>query len=169
MQYNINQNPKPGTTFFLSLIPGAGHMYLGLMTRGLQILIGFMLCCALLEFAYYISFLIGPAMVVIYIFNLFDAYNCRRRIQQGAEVTDEPIVRAGGVYVGVGLISLGGVGLLYSLQSLSNMVDLYYEVIYNIIRLLPPLLLLAAGVALTVRARKHKHQQKDGGQEDTAA
>jgi len=161
MQYEVNKNPKPGIVFLFSLVPGAGHMYMGLMTRGLQLLIGFMLGCALVGFTYNFNFIIGPAMVVLYIFNLFDAYNCRKRIQAGVEVLDEPVVKVGGVYVGIGLIVLGGLGLLFTLDNLRHMADLFYDIVGNVIRLLPSLILLAVGLVLLSRNRKKAPKEAD--------
>lgn len=161
MQYEVNNNPKPGIVFLFSLVPGAGHMYMGLMTRGLQLLVGFMLGFALIGFTYNFNFIIGPAMVVLYIFNLFDAYNCRKRIQAGVEVADETIVKVGGVYVGIGLIVLGGLGLLFTLDNLSHMADLFYDIVGNAIRLLPSLVLLAIGLVLLGRGRKKDRKEED--------
>lgn len=166
MQYEVNQNPKSGIVFLFSLVPGAGHMYMGLMNRGLQLLVGFMLGCALLGVTYNFNFIIGPAMVVLYIFNLFDAYNCRKLVQSGSEVPNEPVVKIGGVYVGAGLIILGGLGLLFTLDSLRHMTDLFYDIMGNIIRLMPSLILLAVGLVLLRRARKkdRKEQDKESGE-----
>ena len=161
MQYEVNKNAKPGIVFLFSLVPGAGHMYMGLMTRGLQILVGFMLGCALLGFSYNFNFIIGPAMVVLYIFNLFDAYNCRKRIQAGAEVPDEPVVYVGGVYVGIGLIVMGALGLLFTLDNLHRMSAWFYDVMGNIIRLLPSLILLAIGLVLLGKGRKKDRKRED--------
>jgi len=168
MQYEINKNAKPGTVFLFSLVPGAGHMYMGLMNRGLQLLVGFMLGCALLGFTYNFNFVIGPAMTVLYVFNLFDAYNCRKRIQAGAEVPDEPIVQVGGVYVGIGLIVLGSLGLLFTLDNLRYMSDLFYHIMGNIIRLMPSLILLSVGLILLRKSRKKNRNAQDKENDEAA-
>jgi hypothetical protein len=57
-------------TFLLSLIPGVGHLYLGLNKRGLQLLIGAFACISFIP-----TFpLIFPfALTVIWFYGLFDA------------------------------------------------------------------------------------------------
>jgi hypothetical protein len=170
MKYDINKNPKPGAVFVLSLIPGGGHMYMGLMDRGVQILIGFMMGWALLYFTSGISFIIGPAMAVIYVFNIFDAYNCRRQIQSGAGMEDEPLIKhlkIDGKTIGIGLMVLGGLGLLFSLDNLHHMIDQYYEIVHNVLRLLPSLLLLLLGVVLIINGKKGRGGKK--GKQDEAA
>jgi hypothetical protein len=171
MRYDLNKNVKPGAVFVLSLIPGAGHMYMGLMNRGLQILIGFMLGFAFLGFSYSFNFVIGPAMTVLYIFNIFDAYNCRRQIAQGVDLPDEALVQIGGttgVYIGAALIAFGFMGLLFTLESLQYMTSLFYDIVGNVIRLLPSLLLLAIGFVLLrnhrKQTRKAKEQKADSGE-----
>lgn len=170
MQYEVNKNAKPGIVFLFSLVPGAGHMYMGLMNRGLQLLVGFMLGCSLLGFTYNFNFIIGPAMTVLYVFNLFDAYNCRKRIQAGVDVPDETIVKVGGVYVGIGLIVLGGLGLLFTLDNLHHMADLFYDIVGNAIRLLPSLVLLTIGLVLLSKNRKKARagQSQENGADEAA-
>lgn len=167
MKYDINRNPSPAAVFFLSLAPGVGHMYMGLMIRGLQLLVAFMLCCAFLSFSREFSFIIGPAMVVLYIFNIFDAYNCRKKIQGGADIGDESFMKIDGKYVGGALVVLGILGLLFTMRDLRYMADWFYSLVGNVIRLLPSVLLLGVGLVLITRARKKGRKDKNG--EDAAA
>lgn len=58
-------------TFILSfLVPGAGHLYLGLNKRGLQFMIGFFGCIA---FSWLLFFIFPFAIAVIWFYALFDS------------------------------------------------------------------------------------------------
>lgn len=70
----------------LSFIPGCGHMYIGLMKRGMFILISFFACAYLETSIFYRVFRFG--FVIIWIFNVFDVYNCRKKIGIGKIVSD---------------------------------------------------------------------------------
>ena len=73
--------------FLLSLIPGCGQMYLGLMKRGMFLLFSFFACCYLSTSVFYRVFSLG--FIIIWIFGVFDAYNCRKKIGEGKEVIDD--------------------------------------------------------------------------------
>ncbi len=74
-------------TFILSFIPGCGHMYIGLMKRGVFILFSFFACCYLAVSVFYRVFTIG--FIIIWFFSFFDAYNCRKKLESGKEVIDD--------------------------------------------------------------------------------
>lgn len=119
------QRPRPMVlAFIFSLVPGAGHMYLGLMDRGIQLMLIF----------FGTLFLSSPglgegllsnlwAMVVApvtWFYSFFDALQTAGRLNQGEDVADRPIVawdvvRAREGLWGWALIALGVVALLDSL------------------------------------------------------
>lgn len=74
-------------TFILSFVPGCGHMYMGLMKRGLFIMFAFFSCCYLVSSIFYRVFSLG--VVIIWLYNIFDAYNCRKKLEQGKEISDD--------------------------------------------------------------------------------
>ncbi|EPY11511.1 MULTISPECIES: DUF6677 family protein [Paenibacillus] len=80
-------------SLFLSFIfPGAGHFYLGLMQRGLLIMM--MLALDIVAIVYFTAIdakvnvplvvLLGLMLPVIYFFNLFDALQCTERVNHQA-------------------------------------------------------------------------------------
>ncbi len=77
--------PSRLVLFMLSAIPGANHMYLGLMKRGLFVLSMFAL-------SIYLTSLLGgyPAAIIpiIAIASFFDGFNLRRKIIDGVPVSD---------------------------------------------------------------------------------
>lgn len=79
-----------GLTFFLSFVPGAGHLYLGLMNRGLQFLVLFF--GTIFISSMFITELFGFLLPIIWFYCLFDALQQYNRIQESGEVIDTPII-----------------------------------------------------------------------------
>ncbi len=91
---NDNQSTK---TIMLSLIPGLGHMHLGLMYRGLTFIIGFF---GILTMIFFIAVLTGEggflvflgALPIIWIYSLFDAIQLLHRKNRGEVLVDKSIM-----------------------------------------------------------------------------
>ncbi|MEX1029407.1 MAG: hypothetical protein WDZ91_05075 [Paenibacillaceae bacterium] len=84
-------------TIMLSLIPGLGHMHLGLMYRGLTFIIGFF---GILTMIFFIAVLTGEggflvflgALPIIWIYSLFDAIQLLHRKNRGEVLEDKSIM-----------------------------------------------------------------------------
>ncbi|WP_438435177.1 hypothetical protein [Gorillibacterium sp. sgz500922] len=91
----------------LAILPGAGHMYLGLQTRGLQLMAGFLISIYLLDALHLSLFLL--LIPLIWFYALFDALQTISKY--GREpLTDKPLIaglRTHHRAVGLGLIALG--------------------------------------------------------------
>jgi TM2 domain-containing membrane protein YozV len=138
---------SPRSTFWafsLSIIPGAGYMYLGLMKRGLQTMIifyGTIFLAAVTEFMA-ITALVLP---VVIFYTIFDTLQLLKQINQGQAVEDSPLIETGflearGGLVGIALIIVGALALL------NNLLPNYLPYHYLMNRLVPPLLILALGI-----------------------
>lgn len=57
-------------TFVLSWLPGLGHLYLGLNRRGLQFMIGFFICVAMIQV---LPSVFPFAVAILWFYSLFDA------------------------------------------------------------------------------------------------
>lgn len=102
--------------FILSIAPGFGHLYMGLVNRGLQFFVGTILGGILLA-------MLIPVLLPLYIaaaifFSIFDAREAHLRMAQGLEVPDQGFVdlknlstRVGHREIGWGLIILGALAL----------------------------------------------------------
>ncbi|WP_049867724.1 hypothetical protein [Paenibacillus sp. D9] len=73
----------------LSFLPGAGHLYLGLQKRGLQLLLGFLLLIYLMDSMRITLFLF--MLPLLWCFSLFDALQQYGRYQRG-ELQDVPVL-----------------------------------------------------------------------------
>ncbi|UFJ39162.1 hypothetical protein LOK74_13900 [Brevibacillus humidisoli] len=91
----------------LAVFPGAGHMYLGLQRRGLQLMAAFLFTIYVLDLLYLSFFLF--LIPLIWFFSFFDALQQISREGKG-ELRDEPIVdwlANHQKWLGVGLLALG--------------------------------------------------------------
>lgn len=99
-----------GLTFFLSFVPGVGHLYLGQMNRGLQMLIIFFGSIFFLEFLRLNAL---PFVIpVVWFYSLFDALQQHRLINEEQIVIDQPIIsweklKLKKQWIGWGMIFLG--------------------------------------------------------------
>ncbi len=126
-------NKSKGLTFFLSFIPGLGHLYLGLMNRGLQLMILFI---SAIFFAEALR-LIGLAIPIIWFFSLFDALQQHKNMQEKNEILDIPFIEWGDIQnkkflFGWGLIILGAI---YLFEKLSRYFFDWqvYEIVQNVL------------------------------------
>ncbi|EFM09029.1 conserved hypothetical protein [Paenibacillus curdlanolyticus YK9] len=95
----------------LSILPGAGHMYLGLQRRGFQLMAGFFIAFYLLDTLRLSLFLVF--LPLIWCYSLFDALQHVSRSEErgNAAMEDRPIVEwlvNRQRWVGIGLLLLGG-------------------------------------------------------------
>jgi len=75
----------------LSLLPGAGHMYLGLQRRGLQLMVGFLGSIYILDFMRLSLFFFF--IPLIWCFGFFDTLQQLSRYSRGDLLSDTPVVR----------------------------------------------------------------------------
>lgn len=140
-------------TFLLSLIPGVGYMYLGLMNRGLQTMIIFFGTIFLAEMTN-IDPLVPLVLPVLIFYSVFDTLQLLRKMQH-QPVEDRPLIDLGGRsnwqnYLGYGLVGLGLLALV------NNFVPYLFN--YDIMRrLVSPLFIIAIGGLIL-----YKNLRKEG-------
>lgn len=154
-------NPSRSTfwAFVLSIIPGAGYLYLGLMKRGLQTMIifyGTIFLAAATEFGA-ITALVLP---VVSFYTIFDTLQLLKQINQGQVVEDGPLVETDfleskGSLWGIALIAFGTLALL------NNLLPNYLPYHFLMNRLVPPLLILALGIYILYKNTRRGKQNDD--------
>lgn len=146
----------------LSFMPGAGHMYLGLIKKGLQIMIAFFATIALSSYLYS-SEIFTAFATVIWFYSVFDCYHTRKKLQLGEHVSEDLVFdinfkNINTFYLGIGLIVFGGITLLDELLTRFMFYIDSSRIYYDIIRVfrgsLLPLLLIFGGIYL-IRKRKN--------------
>jgi len=165
-----NQNTKPSLMFLFSLLPGCAHMYMGLMMRGIQLLLAFLLLIGIATTIYGLEFILIPIIVVLYVYSFFDGYSIYRNIKSGKVVEDEAFINnfdkakkifANGYWIGVGLFAFGFIVLIANLADkfAFNLIDRYY--LELIVDFIPAAILLIAGTVLMVIGNKQRKKLKD--------
>jgi len=135
-------NPRKPLLYLLALLPGLGHFYLGLMTRGLQFMLLFFGTIFLIVHSFASLALVLP---IIVFYSYFDALQFYRMHRDMAELFDEPLLKADWVrrnqhLFGWVLIGLGGLTIIKHIkqalqQYLPQFMPAYipYDLLQNLI------------------------------------
>ena len=147
--------------FVFSLVPGAGHMYMGLMQRGVMLLGIFLGLAALTNILGIWNFVIALGSVLIYVYAFFDSLGMKRAIERGELIEDGGfeelnLGKLNLYYVGIGIVIIGIFSLieihLYNLRFLPIVRELYYGFKRSIL----PISLIGLGIWLIRRSKKEK-------------
>ncbi|MFX3634656.1 MAG: hypothetical protein ACE3L7_17150 [Candidatus Pristimantibacillus sp.] len=103
----LEQQREKSQTILMSLIPGIGHMSIGLMQRGIAFLVAFLGLFAIVVFVsmvtntgVFLIFLIG--LPIIWIYSMFDAIQLLNRKHRGEILQDRPFFEEMEEYIGTG-------------------------------------------------------------------
>lgn len=112
-------------SILLGIFPGAGHLYLGLQRRGLQLMAGFLAALYILDEMRLSVFLF--LLPILWFYSFFDVLGQVAKLNRGEELEDVPVVSwllNHQKWVGIGLLALG----LYYLtdQVVLSLVDRVY-------------------------------------------
>ncbi|MCJ7840977.1 hypothetical protein MUB24_08690 [Lederbergia sp. NSJ-179] len=154
----------------LAIFPGAGHLYLGLQKRGIQLMAAFLFSIYILDVLRLGIFLF--IVPIIWFFSFFDGLQKASRAGEELENEDVPIVSVfvnHQKWVGIGFIVLGiyYIGLNVALPIAEPFIqkwfsiDLYYWVREYVQTALICLLLIGGGIKL-LTGKKIKSDQKRG-------
>ncbi|WP_058307644.1 hypothetical protein [Gracilibacillus massiliensis] len=150
----------------LSIFPGAGHMYLGLQKRGLQLMVAFLLSIYILDVLNLSIFLF--LIPIIWFFSFFDALQLANKIEYEI-VDDVPVIKYlvnQQKWIGIGLLVLGFFYLFDAvlLPTMANTVrelfnfDIwhYYHQYFQVT--IVSLLLIGGGFKLIIGSKKNKKE-----------
>lgn len=138
-----NRNGRSGfLTFLTALIPGVGYMYLGLVRKGIQVLILFLLIDPVFH-ALGIDFLTFIVKVPFGFYTFFDTFATANKIDRGEPVPDmdfifnkymkdgsqvafdrEKLGKNFNLIVAITLIAIGGIAVLHNLYETSKLYGL---------------------------------------------
>lgn len=164
------------TTVF-SFIPGAGHMYLGYMKRGVSLMVLF---CAAIAMTTFID-LFGFVIPVIWFYSFFDAYNLKKLcdanlFNQEFKLQDEWLVLPKGdgmalhgkesFVIGSILVLLGAIGIYQNcLRRLLYWAVREIPVLASLVNNIPTILLCAALIVLGIWMMRRKKENGEDGQQ----
>ena len=177
-QYPVQPVRPPSTflNFLLSLIPGLGQMYQGMMWRGTFFLVAFAASITLTSFlANTIPVLqelfVGlgvTAIILTYAYSFFDSIHTCRLIRAGLPVRGQfsvgddwiPIPQMknlasrGKTIIGIILVCLGGLGTISVLINRFFDHHAIYTYLRPMLQIIVPVSILGLGVLLLIKSRK---------------
>ncbi|RKD32565.1 hypothetical protein [Thermohalobacter berrensis] len=169
--YNKTYRVSKFWATLFSFIPGAGHMYLGFMNRGLQLITAFFIIISIPNIFHSAEFL-NFFSIIVWVYSFFDCYHLRKRLEAQENVKDELILdisskKLNYSYIGIGLVGFGGLILLEEILSELSIIlgpSVYNFVIgSNVLRFLRdslfPLALIIIGITLLKKGKKVKESQ----------
>jgi len=158
MMNRINNSASPALTFLFSFLPGAGHMYLGLMRRGLELMAAFFACIFIVADLLQLAEIGVPLSIIIFFYSLFDAQHLSKAIRRGEPVSDTgqqflPKIAFNAYHMGIAAIVLGLIFLMDRLRG--YMIHFIPDIAYSMIqRSIIPLLIIALGLYIIKNASK---------------
>jgi TM2 domain-containing membrane protein YozV len=146
--------------FIFSLMPGAGHMYMGLMKRGVMLL-GIFLGVIALNNLFYMWDIGALGSVLVYVYAFFDSLSVKKALEKGEMVVDEgfeqlSLGKINLYYVGIAIIILGILTLIQINLNIFNFLPIVRNIFYGIQRSILPILLIVIGIWLIKRSKKEK-------------
>lgn len=162
----VNSRRSSFSVLVLSLIPGGGYMYLGLMNRGLQAMILFFVTIFLASVVN-LGALVGLVVPVLMFYSIFDSLQLSSRMNDGLFIEDKPYLDIGNPnwqnLLGYTLIGLGALALFYNVLNIIPYDDwgLSWIVTRIFDRLLPPLVIIAIGAYILYRNLRRKTEKTE--------
>lgn len=177
MKRENNPKVKGFPMFLLSLfLPGAAHMYMGLMKRGLQILLCFAVAAGIqISGVVSLDFILLPIILIIYVYSFFDGYSCLRRIRAGEHVEDEGVFedfrnidsnKINKHWIGIGLVLFGALILLDVFTRKNYFVFKVTQAADFMLDILPAVVLLVFGIVLITRNKNKSSESNDSLSDD---
>lgn len=153
-------------TFLTALIPGVGYMYLGLVKKGIQVLVLYLLIGPVFRLLG-IGFLTVIVGIPFWFYTFFDTFNVANKIDRGEPVPDmdfifnkymkdgsqvaidrEKLGKNFILIVAIGLIAVGGIAILHNFSQGSQLFGLIRSFISTYFI---PVLFVLGGIYLLFR------------------
>lgn len=141
-----------------SIVPGAGHMYIGQMEKGLQLMAGFFLALYLSDFLSLSLLLMAAPLLWFYsIFDIMHKINQPEKEQKptylGSVFRDNQLSGKAGKYLGIGLIVVGALMVLNKIVMPQIATYLDYQIMEYAKTIVIAVLFIAGGVKLMMGSR----------------
>lgn len=156
----------------LSIMPGAGHLYLGLQKRGIQLMAAFLFSIYILDVLRLGLFLF--IIPIIWFFSFFDSMQ-KAALYRTGEVEDEPLVSYlvnHQKWLGIGMMVLGlyylGTDIFIpmaapALQRMLN-IDIYHIVYSYVQQAVICLILIGGGIKLMIGKKSNRTAKEEDAQ-----
>jgi hypothetical protein len=137
------------TAIALSMIPGASHMYLGLLKQGAQLMTAFFLVMAVTDWLN--MNLLAFILPVLWFYSVFDAYQLLEEETDGLQPDESPLFNwftNHPAWIGWGLIIMGGLVVVQRIIAPFMVAMLTAEVRNFVETVVVALILIAGGIAM---------------------
>ncbi|GBF31970.1 membrane protein [Desulfocucumis palustris] len=159
----VQENKSGFIALLMSMIPGGGYLYLGLMKRGLQTMLLFF-GTIFISAAIQMEELTALILPIIYFYTVFDTQQYVKNINRGYPIEDRELFDWGSwenkrSIIGIALIIIGAMALFNNFA--------HYLIPYRLIKnALPPILIIGVGMYILYLStgKKEKEENSDGSQ-----
>jgi len=158
---SINKYRSKLLVLLISLLPGAGYMYLGLMNRGLQTMVIFFGTIFVASMTG-IDEIVPLILPVVMFYSIFDTLQLARQMNEGVLIEDKPLIDTGKHTNWHNLLGYGLVGI--GLLALANNFLPYHFDYWFMHKLFSPLLIIAVGIFIlyrSLRRRKNSDSERE--------
>lgn len=169
LEEELSQQNSKILTLTFSIIPGAGHMYLGQMEKGVQLMAAFFLTLYISDFLNLSLFLMFTP--ILWFYSIFDVMHFNSEKQQEATFLgdffrENQFSGKAGKILGTGLIAVGCI-LIFDKIALPQIEFFFNEQIRDYLRTgIIALLFIAGGIKLMTGSKEH---EKAADQANTSA
>ncbi len=159
MDNQTNHSATSFLTFLFSLLPGAGHMYLGLMRRGIEIMFAFFGSIFIVASTFKLPEIGVPLSIVIFFYGIFDAMHLKKAITRGDDVPDENFIKISnhtlnGYHIGIGIMVIGLLFLLERMRTVAYFLNIPSHIYSSLESSVAPLIIIGIGLYLLLKSRK---------------
>jgi hypothetical protein len=142
-------NNRKITAIAFSMIPGAGHMYLGLLKQGAQLMTAFFLVMAVTDWLN--MNLLAFILPVLWFYSVFDAYHLLEEETDGLQPDESPLFNwftNHPAWIGWGLIIMGGLVIVQRIIAPYMVIMLSAQVRNFVETVVVALILIVGGIAM---------------------
>jgi len=147
-------------TFVVSLIPGAGYMYFGMLKKGLETMVLFFLIPTILSYVG-ISFIIPVFFIPFWLYTFFNTYQLAHKFDRGEILKDESIFTNSNIGFGLGKDNDNGFFkiiawalIIVGILAIINKIFVDFQILYVLRSYIAPVLFIIIGLYLLLRRKK---------------
>lgn len=152
-------------TFLVSLFPGVGYMYFGMLRKGIETLSIFLLVPFILR-AIWLDALVGVFCVPFWLYTFFDTYNIARKFDRGEIINDESWFSKNGDSIKFNLDNVNHnawkIGawalIILGILSITGKIFDYFNIFYIVRSYFIPILFVLVGIYILVASNKNRNQ-----------
>lgn len=148
-------------TFLVSLFPGVGYMYFGMLRKGIETISIFLLVPFVLR-AIWLDALVGIFCVPFWLYTFFDTYNIARKFDRGEIINDESWFSKSGDSIKLNFDSAdhnvwklaAWALIILGVLSIVSKVFIYFDIFYIIRSYFIPVLFVLVGLYILFAGKK---------------